>query len=368
MSKEDILNYFSLLDRYMVNNKVLFDNEELSLINRVNSIVNKDRELTILFNGLRNTSLENREKLINDYYATKEKKPKNNLEEIANTFGIDVSKIEHKILDSGVEIFCFYDSSLGKNVILENRSDGKSLVEVLKEVQEGNKKYQGSDSVKNSSDILSDKRVKENVELKMLSIDEVDKNLGQVKGLTGEDYKKLAVLIRNSTELGISYINIENMVGLSNYGKIYEVSKDSVGNYKVGEPKAANYNEQNIDTSERIENNESLANSYEDVPNVVEVEFEGLSEDIKKKTIMFYENPDLLESLSPEERMMWKRNVEVYEKYLVFVEASRKNDKPKVKRLEKVDNSGFVNMFVIGMIMEFISLGLIVYCFLRSIL
>lgn len=366
MSKEDILNYFSLLDRYIVNNKILFGNEELTLINKVNNIVNKDRELTILFNKLRYTSLENRKKLINDYYATKDKKSENNLEEIANTFGIDVSKIEHKILDSGVEIFCFYDSSLGKDVILENRSDGKSLVEVLKEVQEENKKYQGSDNVKNSNNILSDKRIKENIELTMLPINEIDGNLGQVKKLTSEDYKKLSFLIKNSTELGINYINIENMVGLSNYGKIYEVTKDQSGNYKVGEPKTASYNEQNIDTSERIDNNESLSNSYEDIPNIEEVEFDNLSEDIKNKTIMFYENPDLLESLNPEERMMWERNVEIYIKYLNAIE--RTKNKPKVKRLEKVDSSGFVNMFVIGMIMEFISLGLIVYCFFKCAL
>lgn len=370
MSKEVIIAYFNLLDKYMINNKILFSDEELGLINKVNNIVNSDRELIELFNKLKSVFPSGREKLIDDYYENKNKKPQNELEEIAITFGIDVSKIQHKILDNGVEIFCFYDNSLGKDIILENKSDGKSLMEILKEVQKENKKYQTGDDVKDSNNILSDKRVKENIELSMLPIDEIDKNLGQVKGLTGEDYKKLSFLIRYSTELGIKYINIENMVGLSNYGKIYEVSKDKFGNYKVGEPKTASYNEQSIDTSERIGNNESLSNSYEDVPDIEEsmVKFDNLSEDIKKKTIMFYENPDLLENLSPEEKVIWKRNVEIYERYLAILEKSNIKNKPKIRTLEKKDNSnGNVNVVVLSMIMWFISMVLILYCVIKII-
>ena len=118
MKKEDILKYFELLDKYTLNNKVVFNNEELELINKVNDELNKNPELSNLFNNLRNTFPSSRENLIDKYLDSK---PKSLPEEISKTFGIDISKIEHKILDTGVEIFYFYDNTLGKEVVLENK-------------------------------------------------------------------------------------------------------------------------------------------------------------------------------------------------------------------------------------------------------
>ena len=371
MKKEDILKYFELLDKYTLNNKVIFNNEELELINKVNDELNKDPELSNLFNNLRNTFPSSREVLIDKYLDSK---PKSLPEEISKTFGIDVSKIEHKILDTGVEIFYFYDNSLGKEVVLENKKDGRSLTEILKEAQEENKKYQGNDNQKNTTDILRDKRLNEDMELKMIPVENIDKYLGQVKSLSSEDYKKLFFLVRYSTELDISYINIENMIGLSSYGKIYEVTKDKFENFKVGEPKSANYNEQDIDTSERINNNESLSSSYEDIPNVKEEiteDFESYDDDIKEKVVMFYENPSLLNNLGEIDKEIWTRRVEVYRRYLVIKEQEleKSKNKPYVKTLKKEEDKpkGYVNMSTLIMMLEFTAILVVTYFLIKII-
>ncbi len=371
MKKEDILKYFELLDKYTLNNKVIFNNEELELINKVNDELNKDPELSNLFNNLRNTFPSSREVLIDKYLDSK---PKSLPEEISKTFGIDISKIEHKILDTGVEIFYFYDNLLGKEVVLENKKDGRSLTEILKEVQEENKKYQGNDNQKNTTDILRDKRVNEDIELKMIPVENIDKYLGQVKSLSSEDYKKLFFLVRYSTDLDISYINIENMIGLSSYGKIYEVTKDKFENFKVGEPKSANYNEQDIDTSERINNNESLSSSYEDIPNVKEEiheDFESYDDDIKEKVVMFYENPSLLNNLGEIDKEIWTRRVEVYRRYLMIKEQEleKSKNKPYVKTLKKEEDKpkGYVNMSTLIMMLEITAILVVTYFLIKII-
>lgn len=364
MKKEDILKYFSLLDEYTLNNKVVFNNEELELINKINNELNKDMELSNLFNKLRNTFPSSREVLIDKYLDSK---PKSLPEEISRTFGIDISKIEHKLLDSGVEIFCFYDNALGKQVVLENKKDGRSLVEILKETQKENKKYQSNDNAKNSEDILRDKRENEDIELKMIPIESVDKYLGQVKSLSSEDYKKLFFLVRYSTELDIAYINIENMIGLSSYGKIYEVTKDKFNNFKVGEPKNLNYNEKDIDTTDRINNNESLDNKYEDIPEIKEElneDFESYDNDIKEKVIMFYENPSLLNNLGEVDKNVWIHRVEVYKVYLATLE--KQKNKPYVKTLKK-EEKGYVNLTTLIMMLEFTAIFIVTYFLLKVI-
>lgn len=366
MKKEDILKYFSLLDEYTLNNKVVFNNEELEFINKMNNELNKDLELSNLFNKLKKTFPSSREKIIDEYFDSK---PKSLEEEISITFGIDVSKIEHKLLDSGVEIFCFYDNALGKQVVLENKKDGRSLVEILKETQKENKKYQSNDNAKNSEDILRDKRENEDLELKMIPIESVDKYLGQVKSLSSEDYKKLFFLIRYSTELDIAYINIENMIGLSSYGKIYEVTKDKFNNFKVGEPKNLNYNEKDIDTSDRINNNESLDNKYEDVPEIKEElneDFNSYDNDTKEKITLFYENPSLLNNLNDQDKKVWIYRVEVYKRYLEILEKEKNNNKPYVKTLKK-EEKGYVNLTTLIMMLEFTAIFIVTYFLIKLI-
>ena len=74
-------------------------------------------------------------------------------EVISKTFGVDINDIEHKYLNSGKEIFSFYDSKIGRKRLLENPSDG-TLVEFLKEEQNNNADFQSNDYKANSTAIL----------------------------------------------------------------------------------------------------------------------------------------------------------------------------------------------------------------------
>ncbi len=374
INKETVKHYLEVLDKYR-NTSGLVGESDKDLINQINSSAYDSKEFQELMNKLRHTSPLDREKIINEYFDKNNEKDTNPEKEIANTFGVDISKIEHKILDSGIEIFSFYNPENGKQVILENKKDGVSLVEQLKQIQEENTKYQSSDNEKNTTSILNDQRIKENIELKLIPIEEINEYLGQVKNLTVEDYKKLVFIIKNADELHINYINVENLFGLSKDGKIYEARTNSNKELQIGEPDNAIYNESKIDVSDEVNNNE-LDNAYEDNPNIKEelpeelqegLGFLELDEEVKEKTIMLYENPDKLEKLPEEEKETYKNNIEIYQKYLLYLEKKEELEKNKhyTKILKKDDNKGYTTMFNLSMILIFVAIAILLISFIR---
>lgn len=374
INKETVKYYLEVLDKYRNTNGLVGESDK-NLINQINSSAYDSKEFQELMNKLRHASPLDREKIINEYFDKNNEKDTNPEKEIANTFGVDISKIEHKILDSGIEIFSFYNPENGKQVILENKKDGVSLVEQLKQIQEENTKYQSSNNEKNTTSILNDQRIKENIELKLIPIEEINEYLGQVKNLTVEDYKKLVFIIKNADELHINYINVENLFGLSKDGKIYEARTNSNKELQIGEPDNAIYNESKIDVSDEVNNNE-LDNAYEDNPNIKEelpeelqegLSFEELDEEVKEKTIMLYENPDKLEKLPEEEKETYKNNIEIYQKYLLYLEKKEELEKNKhyTKILKKDDNKGYTTMFNLSMILIFVTIAILLISFIR---
>lgn len=374
INKETVKYYLEVLDKYRNTNGLVGESDK-NLINQINSSAYDSKEFQELMNKLRHASPLDREKIINEYFDKNNEKDTNPEKEIANTFGVDISKIEHKILDSGIEIFSFYNPENGKQVILENKKDGVSLVEQLKQIQAENTKYQSSNNEKNTTSILNDQRIKENIELKLIPIEEINEYLGQVKNLTVEDYKKLVFIIKNADELHINYINVENLFGLSKDGKIYEARTNSNKELQIGEPNNAIYNESKIDVSDEVNNNE-LDNAYEDNPNIKEelpeelqegLSFEELDEEVKEKTIMLYENPDKLEKLPEEEKETYKNNIEIYQKYLLYLEKKEELEKNKhyTKILKKDDNKGYTTMFNLSMILIFVAIAILLISFIR---
>ncbi len=374
INKETVKYYLEVLDKYRNTNGLVGESDK-NLINQINSSAYDSKEFQELMNKLRHASPLDREKIINEYFDKNNEKDTNPEKEIANTFGVDISKIEHKILDSGIEIFSFYNPENGKQVILENKKDGVSLVEQLKQIQAENTKYQSNNNEKNTTSILNDQRIKENIELKLIPIEEINEYLGQVKNLTVEDYKKLVFIIKNADELHINYINVENLFGLSKDGKIYEARTNSNKELQIGEPNNAIYNESKIDVSDEVNNNE-LDNAYEDNPNIKEelpeelqegLSFEELDEEVKEKTIMFYENPDKLEKLPEEEKETYKNNIEIYQKYLLYLEKKEELEKNKhyTKILKKDDNKGYTTMFNLSMILIFVAIAILLISFIR---
>lgn len=374
INKETVKYYLEVLDKYRNTNGLVGESDK-NLINQINSSAYDSKEFQELMNKLRHASPLDREKIINEYFDKNNEKDTNPEKEIANTFGVDISKIEHKILDSGIEIFSFYNPENGKQVILENKKDGVSLVEQLKQIQAENTKYQSNNNEKNTTSILNDQRIKENIELKLIPIEEINEYLGQVKNLTVEDYKKLVFIIKNADELHINYINVENLFGLSKDGKIYEARTNSNKELQIGEPNNAIYNESKIDVSDEVNNNE-LDNAYEDNPNIKEelpeelqegLSFEELDEEVKEKTIMLYENPDKLEKLPEEEKETYKNNIEIYQKYLLYLEKKEELEKNKhyTKILKKDDNKGYTTMFNLSMILVFVAIAILLISFIR---
>lgn len=374
INKETVKYYLEVLDKYRNTNGLVGESDK-NLINQINSSAYDSKEFQELMNKLRHASPLDREKIINEYFDKNNEKDTNPEKEIANTFGVDISKIEHKILDSGIEIFSFYNPENGKQVILENKKDGISLVEQLKQIQAENTKYQSNNNEKNTTSILNDQRIKENIELKLIPIEEINEYLGQVKNLTVEDYKKLVFIIKNADELHINYINVENLFGLSKDGKIYEARTNSNKELQIGEPNNAIYNESKIDVSDEVNNNE-LDNAYEDNPNIKEelpeelqegLSFEELDEEVKEKTIMLYENPDKLEKLPEEEKETYKNNIEIYQKYLLYLEKKEELEKNKhyTKILKKDDNKGYTTMFNLSMILIFVAIAILLISFIR---
>lgn len=374
INKETVKYYLEVLDKYRNTNGLVGESDK-NLINQINSSAYDSKEFQELMNKIRHASPLDREKIINEYFDKNNEKDTNPEKEIANTFGVDISKIEHKILDSGIEIFSFYNPENGKQVILENKKDGVSLVEQLKQIQAENTKYQSNNNEKNTTSILNDQRIKENIELKLIPIEEINEYLGQVKNLTVEDYKKLVFIIKNADELHINYINVENLFGLSKDGKIYEARTNSNKELQIGEPNNAIYNESKIDVSDEVNNNE-LDNAYEDNPNIKEelpeelqegLSFEELDEEVKEKTIMLYENPDKLEKLPEEEKETYKNNIEIYQKYLLYLEKKEELEKNKhyTKILKKDDNKGYTTMFNLSMILIFVAIAILLISFIR---
>lgn len=378
IDKGVLFEYVKIIEEYISNPTVVLTENQINLINLVNSEAKKDEKLAKLLEELRSSSDKNA--IVEKYYVIDEENKENEYEIIAQVFGIGINSIEHKYLSNGKEIFCFYDENVGRNVILENNKNGVSLVEQLKEIQELNEKYQTLNDEKNAENILKDKNLKENCELSLIPIEEVGGHLKQVQGLLIEDYYKLIFMIENSNSLGISYINIENSLGLDKNGKIYEVYKDNSYEYKIGEPKTLRYNDEKINTSDKVNNsytnlkeNEVLRSDYEDNPNEAESFSEGnemifdeLPDYIQEKVITFYNNPELLKKIDEDSRQLWIKYVDSYKKKIWLDERKniRKQSEKKVLARKKEENYGFINLSsiisIIGIIVAIISIILVV--------
>lgn len=366
MDKKKVVRYFLLYDAYSRNNNMEFTSEQFELINEVNKYAKSNKDFEEFITRLRSVSYYEREEIINEFYnkrVEKEKEEtKNPVEEISKVFGVDISKISHKRLGSGIEVFSFYDYNASRYVVLENKKDGKSLVEQLKEIGEYDTKYHSNDKEKNAHDILSDKRVKENIELSMIPINQVDNYLGTVGNLRKEDYEKLLFLIRNAKNLFIDYINLENMIGIDSNGKIYEVRGNTKDEFKIGEADSVVY------TSEVYDGEDKADSGYIKEEKEEDIEFNYLSEEDRERTIMLYENPKELDNVNEELRERYKKYIEMYKKYLLFLERKaqeKKNTNTLVRTLKKEDNGGFASMNIILLVLEFLSISTFTFLLLK---
>ena len=365
MENKEIEKNVKLFIKFLNNpNLSMLNTEEKRAILEVNSLCKTDPEFNEMVNKLKGSfSDETRMNILNDYLNQKElKEAKSNEEAISKTFGVDINDIEHKYLNSGKEIFSFYDSKIGRKRLLENPSDG-TLVEFLKEEQNNNEDFQSDDYKANSTAILNEKLKEKNIELKMIYIGDLNDHQKEIDNLEEKKKKCLDEILKNKEKLGVVYVNLEDIVALDKDGKIIEGAyNDEKQKAEVQSPKGANYRAQEISNeNSNVSSNENNGdlyatdntsvnefNEFEDIPDIINAEGieparrEEVAENLKK----YYKNPDAMLALAPLEREYYEKLVGILSEKIEL-----KKENKQVMTLKNTENKwGFSNIVLLSII------------------
>lgn len=365
MENKEIEKNVKLFIKFLNNpNLSTLNVEEKRAILEVNNLCKEDPEFNEMVNKLKGSfSDETRMNILNDYLNQKElKEAKSNEEAISKTFGVDINDIEHKYLNSGKEIFSFYDPKIGRKRLLENPSEG-TLVEFLKEEQNNNEDFQSNDYKANSTAILNEKLKEKNIELKMVYIGDLNDYQKEIDNLEEKKKKCLDEILKNKEKLGVVYVNLEDIVALDKDGKIIEGAyNEEKQKAEVQSPKEANYKAQEIsnennDVSSNENNGESYAtdntsvnefNEFEDIPDIINAE--GIDPAMRKEFAAnlkkYYKNPDAMLSLAPLEREYYEKLVGILSEKIEL-----KKENKQVMTLKNPDNKcGFSNIVLLSII------------------
>lgn len=365
MENKEIEKNVKLFIKFLNNpNLSMLNTEEKEAILEVNNLCKTDPEFNEMVNKLKGSfSDETRMNMLNDYLNQKElKEAKSNEEVISKTFGVDINDIEHKYLNSGKEIFSFYDSKIGRKRLLENPSDG-TLVEFLKEEQNNNEDFQSDDYKANSTAILNEKLKEKNIELKMIYIGDLNDHQKEIDNLEEKKKKCLEEILKNKEKLGVVYVNLEDIVALDKDGKIIEGAyNDEKQKAEVQSPKEANYRAQEIsnennDVSSNENNGESYFtdntsvnefNEFEDIPDIINAEGidPAMREEVAANLKKYYKNPDAMLSLAPLEREYYEKLVGILSEKIEL-----KKENKQVMTLKNPYNKwGFSNIVLLSII------------------
>lgn len=365
MENKEIEKNVKLFIKFLNNpNLSMLNVEEKRAILEVNNLCKTDPEFNEMVSKLKGSfSDETRMNILNDYLNQKElKEAKSNEEAISKTFGIDINDIEHKYLNSGKEIFSFYDSKIGRKRLLENPSEG-TLVEFLKEEQNNNEDFQSNDYKANSTAILNEKLKEKNIELKMIYIGDLNDYQKEIDNLEEKKKKCLDEILKNKEKLGVVYVNLEDIVALDKDGKIIEGAyNEEKQKAEVQSPKEANYKAQEIsnennDVSSNENNGESYTtdntsvnefNEFEDIPDIINAEGidPAMREEVAANLKKYYKNPDAMLSLAPLEREYYEKLVGILSEKIEL-----KKENKQVMTLKNPDNKwGFSNIVLLSII------------------
>lgn len=325
MEKERFIKYIELYNKYEKSedkDNLVFTEDELKLIDEGNIFAQNNPELGNIMNG----PAENRINEVEKFFEKQEElqKESEEMKAIKEAFGIDITNIENKKLDNGVEIFKFYAPKLQRVVVLQNRND-LSLVEQLKNKQANNEQFQTNNDINNTSAMLEEERQKDNVELKMIYPSEIDNYRNTIDAMKPEELKKLTYIIKNADVLNIKKINLQYLIYLDNNDNLREVIYDSEKDIvEDQDPNTLENNVEQINTSDRVDVSLSTAaqatalyNEYEDKPEEKEniEDYGQLEPDVQAMVVTYYEQPDLLLSMPDEERKKWEHYIELYKEH-----------------------------------------------------
>ena len=378
MENKEIEKNVKLFIKFLNNpNLSMLNTEEKEAILEVNNLCKTDPEFNEMVNKLKGSfSDETRMNILNDYLNQKElKEAKSNEEVISKTFGVDINDIEHKYLNSGKEIFSFYDSKIGRKRLLENPSDG-TLVEFLKEEQNNNEDFQSDDYKANSTAILNEKLKEKNIELKMIYIGDLNDHQKEIDNLEEKKKKCLEKILKNKEKLGVVYVNLEDIVALDKNGKIIEGAyNDEKQKAEVQSPKEANYRAQEIsnennDVSSNENNGESYVtdntsvnefNEFEDIPDIINAEGidPAMREEVAANLKKYYKNPDAMLALAPLEREYYEKLVGILSEKIEL-----KKENKQVMTLKNPYNKwGFSNIVLLSIIAIVLAIVVLIMIF-----
>ena len=286
----------------------------------------------------------------NFYNLEKEQKKdedKDTEEKIAKVFGVSADQIKHLYLANKKEVFAFYSEELGKDVVLENNKTGKSITEVLREIQDSDEKYQTDNPSENANDIMMDERLKSNLELDMYPPKEVLDHTSEIERLTENEKSLLSHLVNHAEELNIKGINIENLIYITNDHEIKEIVYDNEFKPVIDSPTGE-------DTSSEVETvekeTETIDSSFGEVDGMDSSD--EMSDSFGEVDSMD-SSDDIHDMLDDDEAM--KRKKEEEEK------KERENKDVKKLVLIKPDERGFAAVIgLLAMITIIISLAIIV--------
>ena len=287
--KEQLIKFASIADRVKgqnVSQEQLITPEEKTFAEDLIEKMKKNPEYLKLLEKIINVPQGQSLQVVEEFYQNKseeiEKEPEE--EQIAKVFGVSADQIKHLYLKNGKEIFSFYSPTLGRDVVLENSKKGKSITEILKELQEESDKYQSEDPNENSSDIMMDERLKSNIELPMYPPTEVEQHIAEVEALTPQEQTLLEHLLTHVEELDIKLINIENLIYIDNNHQIKEITFDKDFNPVTSSPEG----EKNTEIEEDSDSKEVDSMMSE---NTEEKEEQNEIDKKDNKKLVYY-NPD----------------------------------------------------------------------------
>lgn len=171
------------------------------------------------------------EKLMDFDEKNDEQKSKNQIDEVAKKYGLNLSKIEEVILPNGKEYFKFFDVEDNTIRMIENRKDGKNLSEQFKDTQERLGLSQGENDKTNARAIF-DYIVKfNNIELNLISITDLrhskDDYKEEFNGMDNNRKKELRTLLESAEQYELTHINLETMVGVSKNNEVFQAVYNS---------------------------------------------------------------------------------------------------------------------------------------------
>ena len=150
------------------------------------------------------------------------------MQEVAQIYGISLSDIEEVHLENGKEYFKFYNPEDKTIRMIENRRDGKNLSEQFKEVQQTLSYSQGDNSAKNARAVFDYQLRYQNIELSLIPIRELKDNRTQYRylfdNLDVTIKKEVRVLLENIDFLNLQYINVENSFGIDKNNRVIDAS------------------------------------------------------------------------------------------------------------------------------------------------